>query len=185
MAGIFESIISVMKENLDGEPKPPLHVGEVMALWTLYTMYEEAKSFYGVFLNITTDLQLKHSVETAKKDTEKAVNLLKEFLKAEGVPLPNAGQQDKPDSNPSAVPPGVRFTDDEIANFIGVKTAAYISMMAAAIAQSIRTDVAAIFASHMMEVIKYDAALKSMMIKKGWLKVPPYYLPTGSPRPGS
>ncbi|MGD6818859.1 DUF3231 family protein [Metabacillus sp. 84] len=182
MAGIFEFISSILKPELDGEPKPPLHVGEVMTLWTLYTMYEEAKSFYGVFLNITTDKQLIHSIETAKKDTLNGLEQIKEFLKKEGVPLPQAGQEDKPNSETSAVPAGVRFTDSEMANFISVKTAAYVSFMATSLAQSIRTDAAMIFAAHLMAVIKYDAALKSMMIQKGWLRVPPYFEPPGLPK---
>ncbi|MCM3597558.1 hypothetical protein M4D55_17465 [Metabacillus idriensis] len=67
MLNVIETIKNMIKLTADDEPKAPLHVGEVMALWTLSTLMEEAVVFYGVFLNTTTDTELIRNVRRDSK----------------------------------------------------------------------------------------------------------------------
>ncbi|MGX1192059.1 DUF3231 family protein [Metabacillus sp. SLBN-84] len=178
---VYETIKNMIKLSADGEPKTPLHVGEVMALWTLLTLMEEAVVFYGVFLNTTTDTELVKQIETGKNDTSEVITKLKEFFIAEGVPLPPTSEE-KPSSEQGDVPFGVRFTDNEIANFLSVKTATYITFCGTALAQSVRNDVSVMFLSYLTAVIQYSVNLKTLMIQRSWLKVPPYFQPPGLPK---
>ncbi|WP_346726780.1 DUF3231 family protein [Bacillus suaedaesalsae] len=68
----------------------------------------------------------------------------KEFLINEGVHLPPTSEQ-RPNSDPNAVPLGVKLTDNEIMNGIGIKTAAAVVHCAAAASQSIRKDIGSMF----------------------------------------
>ncbi|KEZ52013.1 DUF3231 family protein [Metabacillus indicus] len=181
MIKVIETIKSMIKLSADGEPKAPLHVGEVMALWTLLTLMEEAVVFYGVFLNTTTDEELIKMIEEAKTATEETVLKLKEFLAGEGVPLPPTSEE-KPKSEPLEVPFGVRFSDNEIANFLSVKTATYITFCGTSVSESVRNDVSTLFLTFMTAVIEYSIRLKSLMIQRSWLKVPPYFQPPGLPK---
>ncbi|MDD9270238.1 DUF3231 family protein [Paenibacillus sp. GCM10023248] len=181
MTNIIETIASYFKPELDDEPKQPLHVGEVMSLWTFYTALGEAIAFYGVFLNITTDAKLIDAINGAKEETERAISSLKEFMINEGIPLPDISSE-KPKSDQELVPLGVRFSDKEIANFIAVKTAGYIAFIGLAMSQAVRGDVGVMFLGFMTTVLKYGTTLKSMMIEKGWITVPPYFKPVGIPK---
>ncbi|WP_100013273.1 hypothetical protein [Lentibacillus sediminis] len=60
MTRAIEAITSVVRSLVDDEPKPPLHVGEVMALWTALASFEEARYVYEAGLNTTQDPDLKH-----------------------------------------------------------------------------------------------------------------------------
>ncbi|QPC46530.1 DUF3231 family protein [Mangrovibacillus cuniculi] len=172
MQNPLEAIWSTLKTKFDGEPETDLHVGEVMALWTIYTMMCEAIAFYGVFLNTTTDKDLINAIQSAHIETERGINTLKDFFKREGIPLPPVSQE-KPDSESKDVPIGVRFTDEEIANFLSVKTATYISFAGTSLAQCIRMDVGYFFSDLLSNTLTYNIKLKKTLIQKGWLKVPP------------
>jgi Protein of unknown function (DUF3231) len=178
MTRLLESITAVVKSFTDEEPKPPLHVGEVMALFTALTLFQEALAGYIVALNTTTDPQLKHALKNGADVAKSDIRIVKEFLLREGVPLPPTSEP-KPDSNPDMVPLGVKLTDHEIANAISAKIATGISICGTAIAQSVRTDVALIFLQIQVQLMKFGAPLREMMKKHGWLIVPPYYYPPG------
>lgn len=74
MTRAIESISAIIKNFIDKDPKPPLHVGEVMDLRTIFTAFHEAHSLYQVALNSTIDPDLQHVVQNAlegsKKDTQ-------------------------------------------------------------------------------------------------------------------
>jgi hypothetical protein len=42
-------------------------------------------------------------------------------------------------------------------------------------------DVGIMFAGFQAEMLKYGASLKTLMRKRGWIKIPPYYVPNGLP----
>ncbi|MGB8953938.1 MAG: DUF3231 family protein [Tumebacillaceae bacterium] len=178
MTRLLESIAAVVKSFTDEEPKPPLHVGEVMMLWTALTLFQEALAGYIVASNTTTDPQLKHALKNAVEGAKSDIRIVKDFLLREGVPLPPTSEP-KPESNPDMVPLGVKLTDHEIANAISAKVAACISMCGTSIAQSVRTDVALIFLQFQVQLIKFGGPLREMMKKRGWLIIPPYYYPPG------
>ncbi|MEI2665719.1 DUF3231 family protein [Rossellomorea sp. LJF3] len=180
MTHVFEAISAIMKNFTDEAPKPPLHVGEVMDLWTAFTAFHEAHALYQVGLNTTTDKDLRHVLESALEASMLDTKKIEKFLLKEGVPLPLVNPK-KPLSEQSAVPEGVKLSDDEIANLISVKVATSITYCAQAMSKTVRTDVGLMFFSIQINLMKIAAPLKNVMISRGWLRVPPKYNPPGSP----
>jgi hypothetical protein len=178
MTRAIETLSALIKNFIDKEPKPALHVGEVMDLWTAFTAFHEAHSLYQVGLNTTTDPDLKHVLINALESSKGDTKIIEEFLLQEGVPLPLVNP-DKPISEPSAVPEGVKLTDDEIANLISVKIASSITFCAQAMSKTVRTDVGMLFFEIQIELMKFAAPLKNLMKERGWLRIPPYYNPPG------
>lgn len=181
MQNIFESVTNVMKTFLDNEPKNPLHVGEVMNFWTYMTSLQEAIVYEEAGLNTTTDNDLKSLLEEAVRLCEGQAVKLKKFMQEEGIPLPDVSAA-KPRSDPFSVPLGVKATDDELANGISIKIAAAIVVCAVGQSQSIRNDAGIIWLGFQADMVTFGATLKSLMRKRGWIKVPPYYYPPGIPK---
>jgi hypothetical protein len=177
---VFEALSDVVKSLVDEEPKPPLHVGEAMSCWTYLTILEEAVMLEQVGLNTTTDPELKQFLEKTMAAASSQARRLKDFLQREGVPLPPVSEP-KPLSNPNAVPLGAKLTDDEIANVVSVKLAGSITTCATSASQSTRNDVGMMFIEFQHETMVYGTMIKTLMRKRGWLKVPPFYYPPGSP----
>ncbi|WP_335869541.1 DUF3231 family protein [Bacillus sp. 2205SS5-2] len=180
MVNPFEALWDTIKPMVDEEPKPPLHVGEVMNLWTVLTIFEEAHSIYISSLNMTTDEELTHALNVAEKTSKKDIVEFQVFLKKEGVPLPVASDE-KPKSDPNDVPLGVKLTDNEIANAVSAKIAACIVLCATGLAESTRTDVGVRFLQYQAKLVTFGASFKLLMRKRSWIKIPPYYYPPGSP----
>jgi hypothetical protein len=181
MTRALETIAAMIHNFVDIEPKPALHVGEVMDLWTAFTAFHEAHSLYQIGLNTTTDPDLKHVIINALESSKGETKMIEEFLLKEGVPLPLINSN-KPISDPNAVPEGVKLTDDEIANLISVKIAASITFCAQAMSKTVRTDVGLMFFEIQIELMKFAAPLKNLMKERGWLRVPPKYIPPGNPK---
>ncbi|MFC5451807.1 DUF3231 family protein [Paenibacillus aestuarii] len=181
MTNIVEAFIDVMKTFIDNEPKPPMHVGEVMTCWTYLTMLEEEKANVQIGLNTTTDEDLRRALQASMKLATEQAEKLKNFMLQEGVPLPPVSER-KPDSAPEAVPMGVKLTDDEIANALSVKVVANYMMCATGAVESVRNDIGIMFAGFQVEKLQFGSSLKLMMRKRGWIKIPPYYLPSGLPQ---
>ncbi|WP_417897691.1 DUF3231 family protein [Bacillus haimaensis] len=180
MTRAIESLAAIFKNFVDKEPKPLLHVGEVMDLWTAFTAFHEAQTLYQVALNTTTDPELRHVLMNAFEGSKSDTKLVEKFLLKEGVPLPLVNPT-KPISDPISVPEGVKLNDDEIANLIAVKVAASITFCAQAMSKTVRTDVGLIFFEMQIELMKFAAPLKNLMKERGWLRVPPRYNPPGNP----
>ncbi|KPB05992.1 DUF3231 family protein [Bacillus sp. CHD6a] len=180
MINTLEAIAAIIKNFTDEEPKLKLHVGEVMDLWTAFTAFKEAHTLYQVGLNTTVDSDLKSVLEEALNGSLSDTKRIEKFLIKEGVPLPLV-YPSKPVSDPSAVPEGVKLTEDELANLISVKVAASITFCAQAMSKTVRTDVGLLFFSIQVNLMKFAAPLKNIMKARGWLRVPPAYNPPGSP----
>ncbi|QNG61786.1 hypothetical protein H4O14_02750 [Bacillus sp. PAMC26568] len=69
-----------------------------------------------------------------------------------------------------------------MANFLSVKTATYITFCGTSLAETIRNDVAVLFLTYLTSVIQYSINLKSLMIERNRIKVPPYFRPPGHPQ---
>jgi hypothetical protein len=179
MTNALEAIAAIIKNFTDEEPKLPLHVGEVMDLWTAFTAFKEAHTLYQVALNSTTDRDLKAMLEDALDGSLSDTKRIEDFLVKEGVPLPLVNPN-KPASDPGAIPEGVKLTEDEIANLIAAKVATSITFCAQAMSKTVRTDVGLLFFSIQVQLMKYAAPLKNLMKSRGWLRVPPKYNPPGS-----
>lgn len=181
MTSVFEAVIDTIKTYIDDGPTSPMHVGEVMACWTYLALIQESSVFLQGGLNTTMDEELRQTLVESKEQCQSQAKRLTDFLIQEGISLPPTSEQ-KPVSEPSAVPLGVKLTDDEIANGISIKTASAIMSCASAASQCIRSDVGVMFTHFLTEKLKYGASLKALMRKRGWIKIPPYYVPNGLPQ---
>ncbi|MFC3883815.1 DUF3231 family protein [Bacillus songklensis] len=79
------------------------------------------------------------------------------------------------------MPLGAKLTDDEIANGVSLKMATAIVNCATGQAQAIRNDLGNIWVEFQIEMLTFGTTLKTLMRKRGWLRVPPYYNPSGAP----
>lgn len=158
----------------------PRHIGEAMICWTYLTMLEEEIANVQIGLNTTTDTELLDALHASMDLAEAQAKELRNFMLQEGVTLPPVSEM-KPKSEPHLVPMGVKLTDNEIANALSIKVVANYLMCANGTVQSVRNDVGMMFASFQAEKLKFGASLKTLMRKRGWIKIPPYYVPTGLP----
>ncbi|MDH5160943.1 DUF3231 family protein [Heyndrickxia oleronia] len=181
MTSIFETIKDYLQMNTHNEQKKPLHVGEVMSCWMYLALMDEATIYIQIGLNTTTDDDvIKLLTESLKQCKTQGIRF-KEFMKTEGIHLPASSEQ-RPDSEPNAVPLGTKLIDDEIMNGLSIKTIAAITHCATAASQSIRNDIGTLFTTCMLEKMKFGTSLKDAMRRRGWIKVPPYYYPPGMPK---
>ncbi|PLR96871.1 DUF3231 family protein [Bacillus sp. T33-2] len=180
MANVFEALINTLRTLIDNEPKSPLHTGEVTSCWLYFTAMSEALHYEQQALNTTTDDDLLEMLADGVKTCGSQVKRLEEFMKQEGIPLPSM-PADKPRSNPQEIPLGVKMTDDEIANGISAKVAYMNVMCASSQSQAVRTDIGLMFVEFQAELLTFGASVKTLMRRRGWIRVPPYYNPPGLP----
>ncbi|SDZ33239.1 Protein of unknown function [Evansella caseinilytica] len=182
MANPLEAVWNALKLAIDNadEPTSPLHVIEVGDCWRYLTMVEEFIRFEETGLNTSTDDEIKEMLVDIVRICEGQVKLLGEFMKKEGIPLPDVTSA-KPDSDPKDVPLGVKLTDAEISNGIVFKLVICMQTCAHAQANAVRNDVGMMWIRFYTEWITFGSTLKTLMRKRGWIKVPPYYYPPGSP----
>lgn len=178
MTNIWEAAKGVITLYTDDEPKGPLHIGEVMNLWTYHTMLSEINRFVEMSLNTTTDDELIEALKKSFAACDKQIREIEKLFRDEGIPIPPTDER-KPHTNPDAVPLGAKMSDDEIANGISVKQVSSLILCATGLAQSIRADIGSMWFQFFLSRVEYGAYFKPLLRKRGWLKVPPYYYPTG------
>jgi hypothetical protein len=179
MVNIWETVIDSIKSITAQDDNQPLHVGEVMSCWIYLAGLELAKVSVQTGINTTTDDELKKMLEEDMKLGTSQRNRLHDFLIKEGITLPPA-PEDMPISDANDIPPGVKLTDDVIANELSLKIVSLIVRAAGAASESIRTDVGLMFIQFQTEKFAFATRLKHLMRKRGWIKVPPFYLPPGA-----
>lgn len=182
MVNILETVMDAMKSTTVQDKEQPLHVGEVMACWIYLAGLELSKVTVHVALNTTTDNELKAILEDDIKLGNSQRKRLQEFMLNEGITLPPA-PEDIPKSNPNNIPLGAKLTDDVIANELSLKIMSLIMRAAQGAAESIRTDVGLLFTQFQAEKLAFGTRLKHLMRKRGWIKVPPFYVPSGTQKP--
>ncbi len=182
MSNPFEAIWNVLKTSIDNvdETKSPLHVIEVGDCWKYIAMVEEFIRYEEVGLNTTTDDEVREMLVDAVKLCEEQVKQLSKFMKEEGIPLPDVTSS-KPNSKSKEIPLGVKLTDDELTNGMAFKLVNCMKSCAKAQADAIRNDVGIMWFQFYTQWVTYGATLKTLMRKRGWIKVPPYYYPPGNP----
>ncbi|NRF92556.1 DUF3231 family protein [Paenibacillus frigoriresistens] len=171
---IMEVLSDAVKPFLDGE-KSPLNVGEVMNLWFYLNATEQTMRGEQVSYNIVEDLELKEKLKEVINDVHGPIFAeLTEFLKAEGVPLPEASP-DKPIGDFRNIPEGSKLSDEEIASLHTFNIVLGINYASRGMTESVRPDVAAMFAKFQIKKFTYSITLKDLLMRKGWLKIPPYF----------
>lgn len=181
MPNVFETVIDYIKTTVDNEPKSRPHIGEAMGCWLYYTAIAEEITVLEASLNTSTDDELLSLIRRSLNLAQHQKQILEKFMIEEGVPLAPIAQS-KPKSDPNSVPLGVKVTDDEIANFIGIKVASNIVMCSTNISQCVRNDIGLMWARFHAEKMIFGMEVKTAMRKRGWIKVPPYYYPPGAPK---
>jgi hypothetical protein len=149
-----------------------------MSFWTYLAALQETRAYEDAALHTTEDRELRDELLVAQEVCRSQIENIKAFMLAEGVPLPQTGER-KPYSDPRSIPLGIKPTDEEIANGLGIRAAGAIIHCATALAQSVRTDVSIMWTRFQAEQITYATSLKVLMSKRDWLKIPPYYVPPG------
>jgi hypothetical protein len=182
MENIFETVMDAMKSLTVQDEDQPLHVGEVMSCWMYLAGLEIAKVSVQEGINTTTDDELKAILEEDMKLGRSQRERLHNFMIKEGITLPPAPEE-MPQSDPNSVPLGVKLTDDVIANELSLKIISLIMRAASAATESIRTDVGLLFIQFQAEKLAFATRLKHLMRKRGWIKIPPFYVPPGSQKP--
>ncbi|SEN55898.1 Protein of unknown function [Mesobacillus persicus] len=182
MPNPFEAVWNLLKTSIDNtnEPKTPLHVMEVGDFWKYVTMVEEFIRYEEIGLNTTTDDEVREMLTDVIRICESQVKTVSEFMRQEGIPLPDVTSA-KPKSESKEIPLGVKLTDDEIANGITFKLVNCMQVCTLGQVNSIRNDVGMMWLKFYSEWVTFGTTLKTLMRKRGWLKVPPYYYPPGSP----
>jgi hypothetical protein len=171
---IFEVVIDAIKPFVDGK-KQQLHVGEVMNLWFYLTGVEQTLRADQISFNIVQDKELKEKIGDIIDNVHKPmVQHLTEFLRNEGIPLPKTTPQ-KSVGDYRDIPEGAKLTDEEIANLISYNLVVGIMSACRGLTEAVRPDVAMMFAKCQVMKITFGVTFKDMMVKKGWLSVPPYY----------
>ncbi|GAE29961.1 DUF3231 family protein [Alkalihalobacillus hemicellulosilyticus] len=179
MLNVLETFLDSMKSTAVQDEDQPLHVGEVMACWIYLAGLELAKVAVQAGINTTTDNELKAILEEDLKLGTSQRKRLHDFMIKEGITLPPA-PEDMPISDPNSIPLGVKLTDNVIANELSLKIVSLIMRAAGAASESIRTDVGLLFIQFQAEKLAFANRLKHLMRKRGWIKVPPFYVPPGS-----
>jgi hypothetical protein len=182
MVNPVEAVWNMLKMSFDNmqESKNPLHVIEVGDLWKYHTMIEEFIRYEEIGLNTTIDDEVKEMLNDVNQSCKKQTKRISSFMLEEGIPLPDVTSP-KPKSNSNDIPLGVKMTDDEISNGIAFKMVLLMQHCAKGQADAIRNDTGMLWLEFYSEWVFLGNTLKSLMRKRGWLKVPPYYYPPGSP----
>lgn len=176
LGNMFQTAISVI-ESLTDNHKTPLHVGEVMACWTYLAFVSNIVIFEEVALNSVTDPEIKAFIMNSKEVAESHKEQLSKFMANETIPLPPI-PKDKPKVDPTTVPLGVKFTEDEIINTLVVNFVFAADTCAAAASQCLRVDVGLMFLNFQTDKLALGYKAKDILNRRGWLKVPPFYNPS-------
>ncbi|KAF0818201.1 hypothetical protein KIS4809_3003 [Bacillus sp. ZZV12-4809] len=182
MANPLEAIFNMLRVALDNtnEPKSPLHVLEVGDIWSYLTLVEEFLRYEEIGFNTTTDDEVIEMLNDVVKICESQVKKISAFMRKEGIPLPDTASA-KPHTSPNEVPLGVKLTDDEITNGVAFKLVTCSTACAKGQSDSVRNDVGNMWTEFFLEWTVFGGTLKTLMKKRGWLKVPPYYYAPGTP----
>lgn len=177
IAEILETTSNFVQSLIDGE-KPTLHVGEVMSCWTYLSFLQGIINYEEVALNTTTDKELTELLQEGLNIAHSQEKQLMDLMKQEGIPLPD-GPEAKPISKPNVIPMGAKFTDKELANAMAINLSYVATICAQAAIQSLRKDIGLLFFKFQAEKMMFGTKVKTIMHKRGWLKVPPSYIQPG------
>ncbi|MFB9328034.1 DUF3231 family protein [Paenibacillus aurantiacus] len=172
------NLLEMLKDAIhpfgDGK-KPPLHVGEVMNLWFYLTATEQTLRGEQVSYNTAQDQELRDKIEDVINNVHLPIREeLKDFLRSEGVPLPNA-TPDKSIGDFRAMPENAKLSDEEIANLLSFNIVLGINYACRGLTEATRPDVASMFAKFQMKKAAFALTFRQLMTEKGWLLVPPAY----------
>ncbi len=174
MPNAFELMKDFFEPFMDGEKKP-LNVGEVMNLWFYLKGSEETLRNEQVAFNVVEDEELRKHFEDVINNVHKPIiEEIKEFLTKESVPLPET-TPDIPLGDFRSVPIGAKLSDEAFCNLLEYNIILGINYAVRGLTESVRADVGLMFSKFQMRKVAFSISLKELSIKRGWIKIPPYY----------
>ena len=160
---------------LSGNPTDePMHYGEVFGTWSYLTVTKALIAGYQTHLNHAGDEDLKKLLEEAIQAGQQESKQIEAVLKANGVGLPPTPPE-RPKACLDDIPVGARFQDPEIAAMLSANIAAGLVSCSGIIGQSIREDIAAMFAQFHLQKASLGAKVLRLNKEKGWLIPPPLH----------
>ncbi len=160
---------------ITGQRKDPLHYGEVFFVWQHLMQAKSCIVKYSLLRNHVHDSGLGEFINKMIVDIIKPeVSTLEDILKLNGI-SPPPSPPDKPDANTSNIPPGARFSDQEIATCIWHDISMALVSCSQAIGISLREDIGRFFAFHHGQLVMQGNSLMKLMKDKGWIITPPMH----------
>ena len=166
--------MSVLTSVFPGlQEQPPLHAGEKYMIWDHLLKAKGCQSKYQLLKNHSEDGELiDYLTDLAENMVKEEVQNLEKFLLENGV-QPPPGSPAHPQTARNDIPPGARFSDQEITMCVYHDLASAMTQTSQIISIAVREDVGKMFAAHHQEIAKYGGTLLKLMKKKGWLVEPP------------
>ncbi|MBO2945670.1 DUF3231 family protein [Paenibacillus sp. F411] len=161
---------------LDGNPKDePMHYGEVYGVWMASMGAKGMISCYQAYMNHAGDKELKHLLSEMLEMARLESKELDELLTEQGI-VPPPALPERPEVHWEDIPAGARFSDPETAAKLAVDCAAGLAACSMAMGQSIREDIAALFAKYHTKKAALGLKVLRMNKEKGWLIPPPLHI---------
>jgi len=160
---------------LSGNPKDePMHYGEVFSTWSFLLVGKGMNAAYQTMLNHAGDEDLKKLIVEAIDACQQEAKQIEELLKENGIGLPPA-PPDRPEACLNDIPVGARFQDPELAAKLSADIAGGLVSCSTIIGQSIREDIATLFAQFHAQKVTLGAKVLRLNKEKGWLIPPPLH----------
>lgn len=128
-----------------------------------------------VAFNIVEDEELRKLFEDVINNVHKPIiDEIKDFLTKESVPLPETTPA-IPMGDFRSIPLGAKLSDEALCNLLEYNIVLGINSAVRGITESVRADVGLMFSKFQMRKVAFSISLKQFSLKRGWLKIPPYY----------
>ena len=136
---------------LSGNPKDePMHYGEVFGLWSFVSVTKGCLAAYQTYLNHIGDKDLHKLILEVIDQCKQEIKESEALLKENGVGLPPSPPE-RPEACLEDIPVGARFQDMEISAAVSIEIGAGLVTCSQLISQSIREDLATMFAQIHMQ----------------------------------
>jgi len=149
-----------------------LHYGEVYAIWQFSMAAKACISANRALIQHAGDDDLKKIIGKTINLAEQEARETDRLLTSNGI-VPPPDLPERPDVKLEDIPPGIRFTDMEIAPMIAADNAAGLIVCSQIMGMSIREDVGALFAKYHTEKAAIGLSVLRLSKEKGWLVPPP------------
>jgi hypothetical protein len=158
---------------LSGNQKDePMHYGEIFDVWTASTTSKGSVSSLQLYLNHAGDNDLKKLINDYIDQAKQEIKDCDELLQANGI-TPAPTLPERPVVKLEDIPPGARYTDQEIAAALAAGTAVSLVTCTQAMSKCIREDIGAMFAKHVAAKTILGTKTLRLLKEKGWLIPPP------------
>ncbi|MFZ5823994.1 MAG: DUF3231 family protein [Bacillota bacterium] len=157
------------------KPTTNPHVGEAFHIWTLSVEVGETRALLKVMLNHTNDADLKEWIEHFIDDLlEPMGKRIREFMQNEGINAPEVSAE-VAKADERLIPPGAKVSDVLLAQMLVVKVVGLLEWTHRSTVHSLRPDIGPMCNGFYNHLLTQGYTLRTLMRKRGWLHIPPYY----------